>query len=391
MQESQKLRFFRGFLITVPVGVLLGCLEVAAWHVMVKRQYNFYLPLELNEKHMAAVRADFARTFDPALGWEPTADNPDGYVGKPKDLSQAAIALFGDSYTLGNPQIDESWAAFLEQRLGRPVLNYGVAGYGTDQALLRFEKRYVGQLHTPYVFLGVLSENVARILNRYRGFYFRKTYLNGVKPRFELDTAGHLQLIPCPLQSVDDLPRLLDAGFRADIGAHDYWYQVYEREGLNRTIGHPYAYYLVRALPFYVRTFEARRLQHDSAYKHLYENGEACELMRKIVLQFVDEAKQQDAVPIVLFFPAWQDMLDQNASGTTVYAGLERGLRAEYELTFDAMNYFAPHLARGEAVGDFFKSYTDGHYNTHGEAVVSEGFYDDLMRVDAHEHRIAAP
>jgi len=53
----------------------------------------------------------------------------------------APILAAGDSFTFGDEVSDhETWPARLEQRLGRPVLNGGVFGYGLDQIVLRAEQ-----------------------------------------------------------------------------------------------------------------------------------------------------------------------------------------------------------------------------------------------------------
>ena len=51
------------------------------------------------------------------------------------------VAAFGDSFVYGNEVRDEdTWCALLEAGAGDlEVLNYGVGGYGLDQAFLRFQ------------------------------------------------------------------------------------------------------------------------------------------------------------------------------------------------------------------------------------------------------------
>lgn len=365
----------------------LALLETAAWYVLVRKQLNFYLPLELTPAHVAAVREQFAATFDPVLGWEPRGEDPRGFAGPARDPAGAAVALFGDSFTLGHPEHEKSWAVQLERQLGRPVLNFGVAGYGPDQAYLRFEKRYVAAERTPYVVLGVLSENIARIVNRYRGFYYRKTYLNGVKPRFVLDAGGALQLLPTPIGSAAELDRLLDPAFREEIGRSDYWYRHYAAHGLNRTVHFPYAYYLLRALPFYVRTYRDKRLSNAADYKHLYDDPAATALLEAIVVQFARRAAEEGAVPLVVFFPGWKDFVDRAQGRPVAYAGFCSRVRARGCTVWDALDYFAP----GTEVGAYFRSYGDGHYNETGESVIAAGVLADLQRIESSQHRLARP
>jgi hypothetical protein len=107
------------------------------------------------------------------------------------------VALFGDSFTNGAEVGDDvAWGNVLAQRLHCRVANYGVGGYGTDQAYLRFRDR--ADDHPPIVILGIFEDNLQRNVNRYRellapteGFSF--------KPRFRLDDHGELKLVPMPL------------------------------------------------------------------------------------------------------------------------------------------------------------------------------------------------
>ena len=125
------------------------------------KKVNFYLPMRLDNK----IKENWAKTFDYDLGWEEDLVTNLGYRGTDKDTESAVISFFGDSYTYGYPEIESSWPYLLEKKLKKPVLNFGVRGYGTDQAYLKFEKKYVGSIKAPYVCLVVMPENIARIMN----------------------------------------------------------------------------------------------------------------------------------------------------------------------------------------------------------------------------------
>jgi|MDTC01.1.fsa_nt_gb hypothetical protein len=69
----------------------------------------------------------------------------------PNDRDQADVVLLGDSYVEGWYVSDnETSAALLEQRLGRPVTNLGVSGFGTLQQL-RVLRRYALPMHPKLV------------------------------------------------------------------------------------------------------------------------------------------------------------------------------------------------------------------------------------------------
>lgn len=68
------------------------------------------------------------------------------------------IATYGDSHTAGAEVDDrETWQFYLEKQLGYEVKNFGVGGYSTDQALLKFEKNVARGEISPIVILGVFG------------------------------------------------------------------------------------------------------------------------------------------------------------------------------------------------------------------------------------------
>ena len=84
----------------------------------------------------------------------------------------AAISSFGNSFTEGLEVDDgETWQAYIANSTGRAVLNFGVSGYGPDQALLTLETRLRAGIRTPIVILAMVNENMNRIMNDFRLFY----------------------------------------------------------------------------------------------------------------------------------------------------------------------------------------------------------------------------
>ena len=70
----------------------------------------------------------------------------------------ATISSFGNSFTEGLEVDDgETWQAYIAKSTGRAVLNFGVSGYGPDQALLALETRLSAGIWTPIVILAIWS------------------------------------------------------------------------------------------------------------------------------------------------------------------------------------------------------------------------------------------
>ena len=176
--------------------------------------------------------------FDPELGWrnEPGTCEAGGRrcfdsLGARGRGERAArpepafrrIVCFGDSYTYGSDVDDgEDWPAQLEALdPAREVVNLGVGGYGTDQALLRFRRE--GHLGADVVLVGLLVENIGRNVNRYRPLYYPSTVACSAKPRFVLRD-GALELVPLPYATRGELLAAVSSGrVLADLGEHEHW------------------------------------------------------------------------------------------------------------------------------------------------------------------------
>ena len=144
------------------------------------------------------------------------------------------ILTFGDSYTHCDGVLNhETWQAIMESYdSNMEVINFGVGGYGTDQAYLRYleEGR---QYQSHIVLIGFMTENIKRNVNRYRPFYFPPTSMPLAKPRFIIKN-GKLSLIPNPMQRLDDYRMLLlhTPEVLSEAGINDYYYQSHYKSNI---------------------------------------------------------------------------------------------------------------------------------------------------------------
>jgi len=123
------------------------------------------------------------------------------------DVGEECITLYGDSFTYGSQVEDEeAWGNLLAVENGCRVGNFGVPGYGTDQALLRFLANSADT--APVSLLGITPHDIRRNVTQY--FYLqapgRRLKLS-FKPRFVLEE-NELRLIPLPNPSYSDLQNL---------------------------------------------------------------------------------------------------------------------------------------------------------------------------------------
>ena len=140
-------------LVALIVSLLLA--EVLAR--VIDRQPIFALRNWLAERNALLTVSRTYVEYDPVLGWvqksnerqnpnDPAASFTTGRLGirltQPGNdqLPAGAILAVGDSFTAGAEVGDrETWPAFLEGILRRPVINGATGGWGTDQIVLRTE------------------------------------------------------------------------------------------------------------------------------------------------------------------------------------------------------------------------------------------------------------
>ena len=101
-------------------------------------------------QHSEDGNAGCAYAYDDTLGWTLSACTTTRYnVGAdgfrrtpgPSTLAEPPILATGASFTLGEEVADdESWPDYLQNLIGRKVVNAGVSGYSLDQTVLRTEK-----------------------------------------------------------------------------------------------------------------------------------------------------------------------------------------------------------------------------------------------------------
>ena len=138
------------------------------------------------------------------------------------------IALVGDSFTFGlEVPFADSWGHLLETRLGAEtqVLNFGVDGYGFDQAYLRFQ-RDVRPVAPDVVVFSFIYHDLERTMAVYNFIDFPEWGFPFSKPRLVLEEDDTLKVVNAPLlkpedlfsrPSIDALPFLdLDARYRSE-------------------------------------------------------------------------------------------------------------------------------------------------------------------------------
>lgn len=229
-------------------------------------------------------------------------------IGENFPLPQAApwIAVVGDSFTFGEEAAyEDTWAVQLEKLLGGQwaVANFGVPGYGIDQAYLRY-LRDVRPWHPTVAVLGFIANDLFRSMTVYTFLNFPEWENPFSKPRF-LATAEGLRLLNVPTippsaifakTRISDLPYLqYDMGYTPLEWKHE-WY---------------HSSYVVRFL--LTRFPQWTSLNANASEEAIFSLNE------RILRAFVEQATESRTIPVIAYFPTAGDFHPErpNVTGKT--------------------------------------------------------------------------
>lgn len=279
------------------------------------------------------------------------------------------IASYGDSFTHCNEVKDnETWQTFLAHILGKNVLNFGVAGYGPDQALLWYTSHHNIIASVPIVMLCIFPENINRIVNVYRNFYMYEDPLSLTKPRFVL--LGGFTLLENPIKDASELKNLTSPSFIEQIGLHDYWFQLGQRLP---TIQLPYTHALLRWREIVARSIKASLcralpgLVAPTFNFDLYSEAEPLTIMCGIVDRFIETASKRGQYPIIVLMPHTDYVREVLETGGTRTDPLISHMKSRNYAFFDLVRAIAGlKPSRGQ-----LEKWFHGHATTEGNRITA--------------------
>lgn len=363
------------------VGTIVGCLLLAEVGLRIASPIpsQDLLPFPYDRERIE--RIDSGETylrFDRDLGWTPAPNHvrrSQGHAYRTNGLGMRAerdypaevppgiarIAAFGDSFTYCSEVTQaDCWVRRLESAWpGSELLNYGVPGYGPDQAWLRYQRD--GLPFQPCgVLIGYFVDDIERVVNRFRPHISPDDSVMMSKPRFLLDGSG-LVLLPNAVTSPSQVED--PAWVEETLGPHDAWYfpgtfrpSPFDRSTLVRHV-RTAAYHRARAA----------LMRTDRRYPLYEEHQEAYQVAGRILIEFARQVRDDGATPVVVVLPAERD-LRAYLNGIRAYDRLLAWLAAAGVTTVDLTDV----LAREQAHRDVRALFAEGrHYSSDGNAVVA--------------------
>jgi len=363
MDGSRRLLFS-----LVVVAFVLAVLELSAWvagRALVERNI-VYGGLS------AEGYSEYLDRRHPVLGWP----SPDEYGTDRFDASgsrpipafprpgNACVSLYGDSMTYG-AEVDHenAWSNVLARRLGCRVANYGVGGYGTDQAFLRFRENADDE--APVIVLGHLAINILRNVNQFRGLLGSNPF--GLKPRFVLDGGGELELVPLPTIPEDQI----ELFHRHPDRYLDHEYFSFEDPSVSLRLGFPYLISVLRVFDhFKMRAALGRRPPH----KEFYEPGHpsrALEVTARIIEGFDSLGRARDKHPLAVVIPIGSDFEYHRRTGAWPYQPLLDRLDGLPSPAVNAGQAMVERIGPERHPCELFDD-CSGHFNEEGYTLLAE-------------------
>jgi hypothetical protein len=346
-------------------------------------------PYQLPVKRVASAvqrykqATDTMIVYDPELGWSPrpSARNNESVHNAAGLRVEAAthdikpaptpgvfrIALFGDSFVYGSEVgYPDTWAFGLARRLQArgeavEVLNFGVPGYGTDQAYLRWIQ--AGAAYAPdVVIFGLQLENMHRNVNLIRPLYIPVVDLPFSKPRFVEDQSGW-QLINRPAMPPERLTDVLQRFDQWELHDEEEFYnpEQYESKWWLRS----------RLLAVTIPTL----LERAGAVPREDElTPEKQALTFRILSEFAQRVEERGARLVVLHLPTRSDLQTLISTGELPLPNFLGRVRTRFGLVDPAADLVRK--STEVSMPDLFRP--GGHYTAAGNAVVADRLASQL-------------
>jgi hypothetical protein len=326
---------------------------------------------------------EYMRIRDPLLGWPARKTDENGVeliqsrpIPAYPTPGNECISLYGDSFTYGDEVAHaEAWSNALSLRLKCRVGNYGIGGYGTDQAYLRFIKNAHDSARV--VILGIFPENVLRNVNRYRYLLDARTVFS-LKPRFVLEN-DQLRLVEMPAWNQEEFL----VATQSPEKAFEHETFLPDTEYGPVSLSFPYSWKAVKLL--LSERARSAILGHTS-WEVFYRDDHPTQALRitsEIADSFVKTGRSRGKAPLVIIYPTGRSFKRFKETGVIVTRPLIENLERRRIPYLDLHEGFGKRV-EPQGFCDLLTqpAKCTGHFNGEGNAMVSEIVYEHLIKTN---------
>lgn len=333
---------------------------------------------------------------DPLLGW-PTKNflanrtDHDGARLSPANEALAeqpvCVSIYGNSFAY-SLEVDDAkaWPNVLAKELNCQVKNYGVSGYGVDQALIRFENN-----HDDDAVLTILAFYIDDITrNMMQWFYLTWGDIFTFKPAFSIGEDGRLRLQEIPVNSYETLIQTFETP--EEVLKTESYLPNQHRFSARVYASFPYSWsltLLVRRVVYEIDWDKAFSMAPIKDWNHpsWYDSPkgpspEKIDLNTRIIERFIQRCRAKGRACVVLIIPDYLEIGAYQEQGTMISDPVIDPMRDHAEV-WDATKYFAATTQR-KGVCYYFGSdreLCEGHFTAEGYALLAH-FVAEKIRAE---------
>ncbi len=382
-KERFGKKFFFGVILIFCLYTLIESMSLFGLFLLKKFRYINYSPIpltSLSKRHIRAIKYILEgktnyNVYSPTLGW---AIRPNGKSGPYRANSKGIrssreyslvpsenvirISSFGDSFThCDDVKNRDTWQSRMSNS-NLEVINFGVGGFGLDQAFLRYQQEGV-LYNSDIVLIGFMTENINRVVNVFRPFYFPSTGIPLSKPYFTI-SGGQLVLNKNPMYKLSLYRKLLDdpEELLAKLGVNDYFFHKKYAAG-----GFDFLPSVRISKILYGQAMEQIFVPKVIKSGYYNRDSRAFKVTCKIFDKFIDTVSENKSSPIVVIFPRKDDFLRYRKDKTKVHAPLLEYLKSKKYQYIDILDAFGRDKENIN-IDDLFVT----HYSATGNKLVAK-------------------
>jgi hypothetical protein len=342
----------------ITFGIVVLAIELQSW-IFATIATRFGVLHFFSTDLFSRVSDEELRRYSPysELGW-PKNDEPRPAPAPPQGRARCGSA-FGDSMTWGGEvEEDQAWVHLLSQRLVCVVANYGVSGYGLDQAVLRYERiAPSGKLVIAGLFIEMLRRQMAASWTFYASA--EPPFYSNIKPYFTLEGEG-LRLHP--------IPKPLTRESIAFHHRHDYYMQH-----VWTPAKFPYTLQVLHAAYVRVARADEYRLLTDEYWSEAHSSGSGV-MARRLVDRLVRKAQGHDSRAALVLMPH----VDRLLTDSPHYRQFADDMRRRGDVC--VIDTHAALRERARSLGPSGLAAANRHYNALGNVVIADTVAEGLRR-----------
>jgi len=275
------------------------------------------------------------------------------------------ISLFGDSFIHGHdvdlrgslaPQLESALAA---RGVPAQALNFGVGGYGIDQAYLRYS-RDGARFDTDIIVEGLQLENVARHLMVFRLIAYPQSKIPFSKPRFYFEGPS-LLVANKPTIAPDRVPAALATFESSPLRRYEFFYTEKYR---------PYWWRKSRLLSVLA---DARH--KDESVDVMRTDGEGIHLTLAILDRFKNDVSVTGKPFLLVYLPLKDNLAAQLRGEKDPWDPYVNMFRKDFRIVDPTARLLE--IARRKGVD----AVAPGHYSAEGNRAVAEALADAIAKM----------